>query len=569
MKRWLALLILWYALATLPYLTNYPRLSAAQTGIAAPAYKLAAQGVYGNDLYRGFYRTERYNYEYLPLYPLFVALFYKLLGLGVWQGRLVSFFSGLLVVSLTYQLGRKLFQPKVGLWAAAVLCLLPIAVPGESAGLLYPGAIPLLDMARALRYDVMTAVWFLAACLLFLRTVAKDPRVILALRLGSGQVHRGGIPGSSKECGIPHFVRNDNGVGRYGLELGYFGVGLLVGLATLTHIYGAFILALFVLWLWQRQGWSLLRQRILYLLLAGWLLALLPWLIYILQDLSAYLGQQLRHQTRFHLFELHFYIDNLLREPWRYLKLIGRFRPPIIWPRPGFWLMLMTVTVANAALWRRRHEANARFLLLALPTLALLLALLISFKRYVYIILILPFLALQVGYGLSVCEEWVRQRPFFWRLLFWLFVAAALIEGIMVTAQNLQAAAATTPYYELTEQIRASLPKQARLLALHEYWLGLADYDFYTIDLALVLSDPAYGYEPTPSIEQVVAQIAPDTVIIPDTLLKAYETPESLPSVALAQKLQALDAYLLQQCQLAREIATADYGLIFIFVCAP
>ena len=230
--------------------------------------------------------------------------------------------------------------------------------------------------------------------------------------------------------------------------------------------------------------------------------------------------------------------------------------------------MVLTVLVANGALWRRCREANARFLLLALPTLALLLALLISFKRYVYIILILPFLALQVGYGLSVLWQWVGGRPFIWRLLLWLFIAAALLEGIISTAQNLQAAAATTPYYDLTQQIRANLPAQARLLALHEYWLGLAEYDFYALDLALVMSDPAYGYEPTPSIEQAVAQIAPDYVIIPDTLLKAYQTPELLPSPALAQKLQALDTYLLQQCRPPREIATADYGLIFIFACA-
>ena len=72
-SRWVslafAILVCWYGLATLPYLADFPILDWAQNGIAAPAYKLATTGVYGNDLFTGFYHTETYNYEYMPLYP--------------------------------------------------------------------------------------------------------------------------------------------------------------------------------------------------------------------------------------------------------------------------------------------------------------------------------------------------------------------------------------------------------------------------------------------------------------------------------------------------------------------
>src|SRR5215208_5379311 len=102
----LAALIGWYGLATLPYLGDFPLLEWAQMGIAAPAYKLAMQGIYGNDLFAGFYRTEAYNYEYMPLYPLLVALSFKILGLGVWQARLVSVLCGLATILLTFWLGR-------------------------------------------------------------------------------------------------------------------------------------------------------------------------------------------------------------------------------------------------------------------------------------------------------------------------------------------------------------------------------------------------------------------------------------------------------------------------------
>jgi 4-amino-4-deoxy-L-arabinose transferase-like glycosyltransferase len=521
----LVVLLLWYGLATLPYLADYPIVESAQVGIAAPAYKLAEQGVYGNDLYRGFYNTENYNYEYMPLYPLFVALAYKIFGLGVWQGRLVSVISGLFVLLLTLQLGRRLGGEWVGLWATAVLTLLPIAVYGTSAGDLYPGAIPLLDMARVLRYDIMVAVWVLAACLLLVWTAEQDS------------------------------------------NWGYFLTGGLVGLATLTHVYGAFSLVLFAVWLWWQRGWVIWRQRPIYLLALGWLLALLPWFIYIGQDIPAYLGQQLRHGPRFDLLDVGFYLHNLWQEPWRYVKLVGGFQLPDLFPRPGFWVMVLTVVTANASLWRRRHEANGRFLLLSLPILALLLALLISFKRYTYIILPLPFLALQIAYGLEVLVKWVGDNGRLWQWALALLLVFAFAEGMGLTIKNLQAARAATSYTDLTNEIRGYLPPQARLIMQHGYWLGLADYDVYSLDLLLILSDPAYGFSDPPTIEQIVQQLASVYVIVSDQLLKSYRQPELLPSLELARKWQTLDNYLQQQCQLPGEIQTADYGLIFIFAC--
>lgn len=524
-KLILALLLLWYSLATLPYLAKYPIIESAQVGIAAPAYKLAEQGIYGNDLYRGFYNTENVNYEYMPLYPLFVAFAYKLLGLGVWQGRLVSVVFGLGVLSLTFQLGRRLVSEWVGVLATAVLTLLPIAAYGASAGELYPGAIPLLDIARVLRYDIMVAVWVLAACLLFLWTAERDS------------------------------------------SWGYLLTGGLVGLATLTHAYGAFVLVLFVIWLWWQRGWQVWSQPPFYLMALGWLFVLLPWFIYIGQDLPAYLGQQLRHESRFNFLNPAFYLHNLLQEPWRYVKLVGRFQSPDLWPRPGFWLMVVAVVAANVALWRRRSEANSRFLLLSLPLLALLLALLISFKRYTYIILPLPFLALQIAYGLVVLTTWAGANGRVWQYGLALLLLLALAEGLSLTLKNLQAAQAATSYADVTTEIKSYLPGQARIIMHHGYWLGLAGYDAYSLDLLFILSDPAYGFSNPPTIDQLIQQLAPDYIIVADHLLKSYHQPALLPSLELAQKWQALDSYLQQQCQLNGEVQTADYGLIFIFAC--
>src|SRR5690349_3478049 len=79
----------WYGLATLPYLNNFPRPTQDEAQIAAPGYKLAMEGVYGQDLYTGYYKSEQYVYEFLPLHSLLLALCFKLFGMGMWQARLV------------------------------------------------------------------------------------------------------------------------------------------------------------------------------------------------------------------------------------------------------------------------------------------------------------------------------------------------------------------------------------------------------------------------------------------------------------------------------------------------
>ena len=55
----LALLASWYLLATLPYLGVFPVVEWAQMRIIEPAYKLATQGTYGNDLLAGFFGSEQ------------------------------------------------------------------------------------------------------------------------------------------------------------------------------------------------------------------------------------------------------------------------------------------------------------------------------------------------------------------------------------------------------------------------------------------------------------------------------------------------------------------------------
>jgi 4-amino-4-deoxy-L-arabinose transferase-like glycosyltransferase len=457
--------------------------------------------------------------------------------LGIWQARLVSVLCGLAVLLLTYQLGRMAVNRWAGVVAAAVLCLLPVTITANQMHDLYPGTIPLLDFARVLRYDLMATAWVLAACVLFLWANGRYPSPITAYRLP--------------------------------ITTAYLGIGFLTGLATLSHLYGAFILPIFgVLLVWQagRQAW-----RPLLLMAAGWGLALLPWIVYISRDLPAYQGQMLRHESRFDLLDPVFYLNNLRHEPWRYVKFLGRFRPPVLWPRPGFWLMVVALVVAFGHLWRqlRWHPTLAnRFLLITLPGLALLLALFVSFKRYTYVALLLPFLALQVAVGIGVIWEWATRRGRRWQMLVGLWLVTAVAAGIYSTIHLRQTARMATPYQELTAALQQNIPPDARLLMMHDYWLGLADYEVYSLDLAYNLSDEAFVGSAARPLPQVIQSIAPTHIIVSQQLLKSYLTPETLPGEKVAHFWQSVDMTIQSNCaETVTQVPSQTYGVVNVYHC--
>lgn len=517
----LLLLAGWYALATLPYLSNFPPMEWAQTMIAAPAYKLATQGVYGSDMFTGFYHAEERNYDHMPLYPLLLALAFKLFGLGVWPARLVSVLAGLAVILLTFHLGRQLYDGAVGLVAAALLCVLRLGLEPYESG------IPLLDIARVIRFDVLVPVWVLASCSCFYRAHQRNAWI------------------------------------------GYCGAGVLAGLATLTHLYGAFILVVLIgVVLWDSGGRALFRPAISMIVL-GWALALLPYAIYVWQDSAAYRGQMLRHAARFHFLEPAFYLHNLVNEHWRYVRWFGGdARHPVLWPRVGIWVALIGVLGAQIILLRRVsrwRRSSDRLLLISLPLLAGLLALLMSLKRYPYMALVLPFLALQVAFTIVIL--WRRNNRYTRavRVALSVVLLLAVWEGGAGVAQNLRVARATTPYDQLTATLARVLPPGARVLISQPYWFGLAHYDVRSINLAFVLSDPRYRLPPL-SMQQAIESIEPDYIVVEDYFLTEYDRdPTHLPQVVAQWHM--FGVYVQQYCTGIARVNDDDYGAITVYQC--
>jgi 4-amino-4-deoxy-L-arabinose transferase-like glycosyltransferase len=551
-----ALALALYGEATLPHLADFPLMGQDEPWIAAPAAKLATQGVYGDDLFAGYYGMEQRTYNFPPLFPLTEALAFWLLGVGAWQARLVAVLYGAATLVLTYALGWRLYCGALGALATWMLVGLRLALEPSASG------IPLLDLARIARYDIAVPPLVLATLLCFVAAEKVDERR----------------------------TTNDERLSPTGWR--YVATGVLAGLACLAHVYGGLVLApIGTLLLW-RDGVGALRQPALYLIAAGFALALLPWGLYIAQDLPNYAGQMLPEQGRFRVWDPAFYLDSLLRERSRYSRLLRFEGATVLWPRLGIWVALLGLPTSTLLLLRRSfhrtqsQEPNTgtaaspmwfsdRLLLLTLPMLVFLLALLVNLKFYNYITLVLPWIALNLAWlGVylwrSAAVLSLRGRTAARAALGGL-LALGLLEGLVGVRRSLISAATISPYTSYTERVAAAIPPGARVLALHQFWFGLypRGYVYRSVALAYYYSDPLY-YPPAPlPIEEALARIAPEYILVDRSM--ARELRMDLPAEALEdQRDQHFRRYLAGHCaHPVAQIDDPDYGDLTIYRLCP
>jgi 4-amino-4-deoxy-L-arabinose transferase-like glycosyltransferase len=412
-------------------------------------------------------------------------------------------------------MGSQLYDPSVGLIAVALLAGLKLGALPDSSG------IPHVDIGRIARFDILIPVWTIGALLLFLRA-QKSARWST-----------------------------------------YLAVGVLGGLATLTHVYGAFVLVIAgLLLLWEKNF-----VPILYIAL-GWLLALAPFALFVAQDFAAYQGQMLRHAERLGFFDPAFYVRNITEEPFRFLTWFGgSFHPPDLWPRIGIWVFILGLLLANGILWRRirTNPTDAdRLTWIALPAVWVPLLLLITLKRYVYITLLMPFFVLQ----LAVAAVWLWRvfRRFRW---LWMLIATLLVaESVWGVVQNLRFAARRTPYETVAAEIQRAVPSDARVMGMPIFWYALRDADYLSLDLAFVKSAERFHYDPQPTAYDVIGDYAPTHLLIERGMLT--QDPATFPRAELAQQWADIQRYLATRCAPPVVISdSADYGTLLLAACDP
>jgi 4-amino-4-deoxy-L-arabinose transferase-like glycosyltransferase len=517
----LAALLLAYAAILADRPTLSPPIGQDEPWIASVAAKLASQGVYGSDLFAGYYGMEQRYYDFMPAYPLLLAGVFGLAGVGVPQMRLLPALCGALVLLLTMAVGGRVGGWRVAALAGALMLALRPAVRAGQLG------IPLLDTARVGRYDVAVPLFGLLALWVFLR--AQD---------AEGEMQNAG-----------------------GAYWRYLLAGVLAGLAGLTHVYGACWLPALLVALVAQRGWRSLRSARPYLLLAGFALAWLPWLLYVASDLRAYVGQLRIVSERFALLDPAFYRQNFTRELDRYAlyELTGRWGLPRP-ARAGAWAGIVGVPLGLAlALWRARR-APAAAVAVALATHLLLFALLLQPKTYAYLVGLWPLVALLLAWlGAQLWDA----RSLALRGALLLLAAAVLAEGaLQIRAAR---AAPATSYEALGARIAAALPPGARILGIHTYWLALRQFPYRSWAVPVLLADGRYNREEALSFGAALERVNPDVVLIdPEmtTFLRALASPDHPHHAWLAQ----YDEFMRRHdSRLVATIEDATYGRIEVY----
>ncbi|HEX9926743.1 MAG TPA: hypothetical protein VGD99_29115, partial [Anaerolineae bacterium] len=521
-------------------LDRFPKIHEDESWQAAPGYTFWAEGRFGTDLFAGFYGMEDHYYGFMPLFPIMVGAALHLFGLGLFQARLVPLTLITLTLALTHRLGTKLFSPWHGMVAVAVLAGWRIAGPFIHLA----SGIPMADVARITRYDSAVPVFGLAALLILVNTLKQGCLSQARIMSDAASAHGHGLqPGGLADSRL------------------FLAMGALVGLATLSHLYGAFWLPA----LWLAGLWLVGRRSLKPILLSGvgFGLVLSPWLLFVASGWADFLGQYRNYSHRFGLLDVRFYIINLLTEVERYDPILSGARQSL-----GAWLWLIMCSLSLGwlvyrAIWRQ--EPAARILVASLGTMGLLFTFLLAFKTFNYLATLWPLFALALATGFVGAWQ-TRTNRRWWRPLLASIFCLALLEGGITQWRMHVLAWQTTPYQTYTQTIAARLPPDSRILALQHYWLGLADRSqtYRSLLVPIYWTSPDYVVEPIPFDQ--AAQAIPANIVLLDQIMLDFLAGAASPEAALHPLGLEIRAYLAaHQARLLAEVDDPTYGRMQIY----
>ncbi|MGH7551868.1 MAG: ArnT family glycosyltransferase, partial [Longimicrobiales bacterium] len=460
----LGVMALVFVLVSLQDLTVLPIVGEDEPWAASASYKLAQEGVFGSDLFAGHHNAEKRIYFWPPLYYLGVAASFVLFGVGVVQMRLPAVASGLAILLLTYVLGRQIGGARLGLLAAALRLVMRIA-----SGWNDTTGIPLVDLARVSRYDILVPVFGLLALWTFNR--AEDTR------------------------------RTSQ----------YVATGVLIGLAALSHLYGAFVLPALIVIQVLRRGFAVLHERGTWAMSAGALLPWIPVLVYVAIGWEDFVAQQQMYADRYRLLDPRFYLSNLRMEIYRYRLLAPRDLSGLWFVRQfGTWVGVFGVPISLGTILASRQRNEPAFALaVALIVQGLLNALLLRSKMYNYIIALWPLAVILLAWLALRSWDAARWRGVRAALAFALFLVA--VEGVLRIAHRHDVARRTTPYDDYTRRVAAHIPSDSRVLGLQHYWLGLRQFEYRSWLLPIfMVRDPATSL----SLDDALERVRPKVVLV-------------------------------------------------------
>ena len=430
-----AMVLLLFVLVNARGLDHTPLINEDESWIAAPGVEFFTTGRFASPMFAGYYGSERHYYDFMPLYSLVDGAAIRVFGMSLVTVRSVSLACATLTLLLTYLVGRRLFCAWHGLVAVVILGAWPIAATGIRPYLSLTTGIPLTDLARIGRYDVLVPVFGLACMLAMLR--ARDSHA------------------RSTEWLVV--------------------AGASAALATLTHYYG-------IIWLVVVMALVITfdprRHRALAWPTLGFLLVMAPWLWFVSQDWAMFLAQKQAQAARYGLD-----FADMPGELSRY----GLIAKAIV-QRQVSSLLWTTLVVAGALrlLWLtwQRHR-GATVLAIVSAVVLTCFAMLIRRRLFNYLGTVWPLLALAAS--VALLTPWPGRMRVVGRIAATLILLVGAAPGVTAYAQIENRAQHDSAYADVCARITTMLPPSARVLALQHWWLGVrphvADYRSFIVPL--------------------------------------------------------------------------------------
>ncbi len=582
-----ALLVYWAI--SLNRLDALPMVREDEPWQTAPGYSFWTRGVYGSELFADFAHMNQRYYLFQPTFSLLLGLAARLWGLGLFQIRIVPVALGALTICLAHLVATRIGGRAVGVATVYLLLLWRWSASTST----FASGVTLLDQSRIARYDTLVPLWGLAAWYAFIVAQQSQRR--------------------------RHFVL----------------VGVFVGLAGLAHLYGLFWLGVFVIVLWSKschesykavagdsksrlpgfQPIARLRGHNIVVRVGGrsangslgaisiastqflkepeklfvlirvlctirgkkisqlcWivfgaLVAWTPWLLYIAAGWDDFVAQTINYANRFDLLNARFYLDNLLHEPLRY----GLARATLVQAvsQPGVWLLVLGVPASLVWLWRcAQTKPTLRVLLVPALVLPIAFASLLLKKTEGYSLSVLPIFVIAVAY---VAIQLWQSRHHAMRVALLIVAFALALDSAWGIANQQRWATESTSYREFMAQVRAVVPRPARVVGLHQYWLGLAENDFRSYTDVAFLTSPDYTRNPR-TIDQVLEMIAPDILIV-DAILGDVIACGDDPTCRDANSAElAMRFHLYMNRHHTREVGRVTdktYGALIVYAVSP
>lgn len=405
---------------------KFPVISGDENYFLNPAYNLAYLGTMGTTMIYGFYNIASFTYWQPPVYFLLLAVCFKLFGFGVVQARMFSVFFGLLTVSFTYLLGSKLYNKKIGLLASFLLIINPL----------------FFYISRTARMEV-TVVCFMVIAVYFTFLALNDSKIVY-----------------------------------------YFTAALFSMLSFLSHPNGV-IAVLFVVLIilmekidFKQFKLNLSFNKVLAFIL-GMVAPLIPYLLYVSQDLTDFKGQFMMNVGSSPSNPL----KNVFLEPTRFVELYWWF---VRYDGVGLTFIVFAVACILTALGLYYIVCNRnfsdKFLLLILMVAMGVFSVLVYHKYFIYLALILPYLSIVIA--LTFKDKLIFQIRKINKKgimsVFIVFLWVVLIVGNGFFIDNFLEKTKDYDYYSIGCEVEKYIPPGSVVMGDHNYWIALQDkYTYY------------------------------------------------------------------------------------------